>query len=332
MAGESGEHAVQLVPVPRKRRLQYLEPQTLGAGSLRLGPQQALVRAEVRLACVHKHETLVAKEAELGRLLKLPAESQPAYVREYDSRGSRANTQRLGLWLGNRLNHCLFTQGPFCAAILLRANSPPPPSTIAAHLHGSALSWEQCRSPASHSCAVSRACMHLTARCLCARPHPHCEQQRSFARAVDRHGARGRRPAARSVCCWPPASGGAGIPRRMGLSWSRQAAGLWHPATFFAPGCDAPDGMRSSSDSAPPGSLPGPRIVGYPTGGSQGTVPGAEATGGDHAGRAMPAVTPLAQLWGVRTQLKDMRQFAASNSISWGVPAASSAGGAGVSF
>lgn len=116
---------VQLVPVPRKRRLQYLEPQTLGPGCLQLRLQQGLFRAEVRLGCVQKRATLVAKEAELGRLLKLPAESQPAYVREFDKCGSRANTERLGLWLGNSLNHCLFTQGPFCAAILLKARPPP---------------------------------------------------------------------------------------------------------------------------------------------------------------------------------------------------------------
>eukprot|EP00892_Ulva_mutabilis_P000528 jgi/Ulvmu1/10476/UM064_0013.1 len=79
------------------------------------------MHTEVRLACVQKRATLVAKEAELGRLLKLPAESQPPYVREFDRRASRANTERLGLRLGNSLNYCLFTQGPLCAAVLLKA-------------------------------------------------------------------------------------------------------------------------------------------------------------------------------------------------------------------
>ena len=172
---------MQLVPVPRKRRLQYLEPQALGTGSLQLRLQQALFRAEVRLACVQRRATLVAKEAELGRLLKLPAESQPVYVREFDSQSTRANTQRLGLWLGNSLNHCLFSQGPFCAAILLKARPHPPneharctlarersflgagPGTCAALLH---------RQPYLHACG-----------------HALCASARDHIRTVSRNAA-----------------------------------------------------------------------------------------------------------------------------------------------
>ena len=112
---------VQTVPVPRKRRLRFLEPQVLAPSSMQLRLQQALLHAELRLTCVHKRATLVAKEAELGRFLKLPEESRPRYVREFDVRSTRANTERLGQWLGNSLNYCLYTQGPLCATLLLKA-------------------------------------------------------------------------------------------------------------------------------------------------------------------------------------------------------------------
>lgn len=85
----------------------------------------------MRLACVQKRRALVAKEVELGRLLALPMESQPAYVRQFDNHGTRANTERLGLWLGNSLNHCLYTQGPFCATLLLKERLSFAPSSFA---------------------------------------------------------------------------------------------------------------------------------------------------------------------------------------------------------
>ena len=45
----------------------------------------------------------------------------PAVVRRYDrAHNKSANVGRVGLWIGKSLAHALFSQGPFCAALLMK--------------------------------------------------------------------------------------------------------------------------------------------------------------------------------------------------------------------
>jgi hypothetical protein len=111
---------VQLVPSPAKKHIQFQAPQSLVKGSLLLRMLQCLFAAEVKLSCVRKHAALLTKEEQLKQMLKQPAESRPQLLRELSFRTLRANPDRMGTWLGHSLSHCLYTQGPYCAALLLK--------------------------------------------------------------------------------------------------------------------------------------------------------------------------------------------------------------------
>jgi hypothetical protein len=118
---------VQVVPVPSKGHLQYQEPPYLAPDGLPLRLLQVLWWCQLRLACSQRYCELLAKEAQLCRLQALPEEQRPARVREFDRRGVKANCDRVGVWLGNSLAYSLFSQGPFCAALLVRVRSARPP-------------------------------------------------------------------------------------------------------------------------------------------------------------------------------------------------------------
>lgn len=48
----------------------------------------------------------------------------PAVVRRYDrAQNKSANVGRVGLWIGKSLAYALFSQGPFCAALLMKVRA-----------------------------------------------------------------------------------------------------------------------------------------------------------------------------------------------------------------
>lgn len=81
---------------------------------------QVMFSSAFRLSCLRKRLVLLSKEEQLEKLLKVPPESQPEYLKGNHKTALRANPERIGFWLGNGMCHCLFNQGPYCAALLFK--------------------------------------------------------------------------------------------------------------------------------------------------------------------------------------------------------------------
>jgi hypothetical protein len=107
--------------VPAKEHLRFLEPQCLERDSRPLTALQTLFSCQVRLSCTHSLWSLTHQESQLLKLKNLPFEEKPTHVREFDTkRPARSNVNRIGTWIGNTLSYALFSQGPLCAALLMK--------------------------------------------------------------------------------------------------------------------------------------------------------------------------------------------------------------------
>ena len=118
---------VQAVPVPVKEHLRFLEPQCLHAGSLQLRAMQTIFWCQLRLSCGHQLHRLRRRQEQLRALQQLPAGEQPTHVVPLDRTArplrGQARLEHVGVWLGSTLAYTLFSQGPYCAVILVKARS-----------------------------------------------------------------------------------------------------------------------------------------------------------------------------------------------------------------
>jgi hypothetical protein len=115
--------AVQVVPVPSKHHIHFHENPDLDPSSLLLLALQTNLHSQVALGTAVQLAMLYQKEARLCQALELPLVSRPR-CQHFDRAGSRGSLERLAGWFGNSLNFCLYTQGPYCAALLLKVRSP----------------------------------------------------------------------------------------------------------------------------------------------------------------------------------------------------------------
>ena len=114
---------LQFVPTPAKEHLQFLESQALAPQSLHFVSLQILFVCQIRLECTHRLASLKRAEAQLLRLLQNAHEDNAVEHTQQQSQQKGKSTGyigKVGLWLGNPLATALFTQGPFCAALLMK--------------------------------------------------------------------------------------------------------------------------------------------------------------------------------------------------------------------
>jgi hypothetical protein len=114
---------LQWVPEPAKEHVKYLESGPLTKDSMLHRGLQTIFHAAFRISCVRKRLLLICKEEQLNKALNVGPESQPEYLKGNHRNALRANSDRIGFWLGNGMCHCLFHQGPYCAALLLKVHS-----------------------------------------------------------------------------------------------------------------------------------------------------------------------------------------------------------------
>lgn len=111
---------LQWVPEPAKEHLKYVELEPLKKDSMMHRTLQVLWSSALHLSCVRKQLLLLSE----GEDLKIEQQRKPdpgaIYVRGDYKALIRAHPERIGEWLGRTLTHCLFNQGPYCAALLLK--------------------------------------------------------------------------------------------------------------------------------------------------------------------------------------------------------------------
>ena len=78
---------MQIVPAPAKEHIRYLEPQCLQPGSLQLLALQTLFWCQLKLTAAQRYHALLAMEAQLFKLQKLPDGAPPALLSVCGPRG-----------------------------------------------------------------------------------------------------------------------------------------------------------------------------------------------------------------------------------------------------
>lgn len=113
---------VQVVPVPDKYHVPFRESPDLQPASLLLLALQTNVQSQLRLVAAMQLATLYKKERRLCEALTIDPVVRPR-CRHFDRAGRRGNLEDLGSWFGSSLNFCLYSQGPYCAALLLKVGT-----------------------------------------------------------------------------------------------------------------------------------------------------------------------------------------------------------------